>query len=105
MLHSDPKLTDLKLPKEKEDGPPRKRFSRSAVQTGVVEACLKSRNLCPECGARVPPFSRSKDHRVRVEDGGLGTADNLNFTHPYCNSGYKEKKLALQARAGAAVIE
>lgn len=100
ILHKDEKLADLELPEPKQDDTPRKRFSRSAVQTGVVEDCLRTRTRCSECGARVPPFSRSKDHRTRVEDGGLGTAENLVFTHPYCNSGYKEKKISLASKAG-----
>lgn len=92
LLQSDPKLNDLKLPVIVDDGAPRRKFSRSAVAAGLVDEILKTRGRCTECGARLPPFSRSKDHIIREEDGGLGTAGNLHFTHPYCNTGYKEKR-------------
>ena len=99
LLNSDSTLIDLKLPSPEDEEIPRKRFSKSAVQAGVVEDCLNNRARCIECGARLPPFSRSKDHKLRVEDGGLGTIGNLEFTHPYCNSGYKEKKLSMEAKS------
>lgn len=67
-----------------------KRFSKAVEQAAVINATLATRERCPLCGARLPPNARSKDHRVRMEDGGLGTLQNLQFTHPYCNTGYKE---------------
>jgi hypothetical protein len=30
------------------------------------------------------------DHTVRKQDGGTDSPDNMQLTHPYCNSGYKE---------------
>jgi hypothetical protein len=35
--------------------------------------------------------SISFDHKDRKQDGGLGTPDNAQLTHHYCNGGYKEK--------------
>jgi hypothetical protein len=66
--------------------PQRKRFSPTAVRAKVIDELVRSRSRCTVCGARLPPSARSKDHATKVEQGGLGTFDNLNFTHPYCNS-------------------
>ena len=38
----------------------------------------------------------SADHAVRMEDGGLGDVDNLQWMHPFCNTGYKEHANAEQ---------
>ncbi|HUZ47417.1 MAG TPA: HNH endonuclease signature motif containing protein [Terriglobia bacterium] len=73
----------------------RKRFSKSVQVAAVVRQILKNRERCTECGARLPPGSRSKDHKTGRMEGGTGTVDNLGFTHPYCNTGYKQKRLAM----------
>ncbi len=95
-LHENPRLRSLKEPPpEPIDAPPvRKRFSKAVQSAGIVREILQNRARCTECGARLPPSSRSKDHKTPIEDGGVGTLDNLQFTHPYCNSGYKEAKRA-----------
>lgn len=88
-LQADPKLKDLKTPppaeEEEAELPIRKKFSKSVVAAKVVMETLKTRAPCTICGARLPPSYRSKDHEIKQEHGGMGTIDNLNFTHPYCN--------------------
>jgi len=96
-LKTDPQLEDLRkddLGVDTKDDPnatKRKRFSRSVKTIAVIQEVLKTRGRCNLCFARCPPEFRSSDHIIRAQDGGLGTLDNLQFTHPYCNSGYKEK--------------
>ena len=94
-LKRDPKLEELKdvtnLPKYDTR---RKRFSKSVQEAGVIRSTLENRERCNECGARLPPACRSKDHEVRKQDSGAGTLRNLRFTHPYCNTGYKESRTA-----------
>lgn len=85
-LKETPKLAELSAPQSEDTSPAQKRFSKSVVAAAVVRDILKSRNKCNLCGARVPPFARSKDHIIPLKDGGTGTLDNLQFTHPYCNS-------------------
>lgn len=92
-FQASPHLQTLKEPTDPEpDRLVRKRFSKAVQSAGIVREILSSRAKCTECGARLPPSSRSKDHKTPIEEGGMGTLDNLQFTHPYCNSGYKEKR-------------
>lgn len=99
-LHENPRLKSLKSPEpENPDAPVRKRFSRAVQSAAIVREILQTRARCTECGARLPPSSRSKDHKMPIEEGGLGTLDNLQFTHPYCNSGYKEAKRARERKS------
>lgn len=86
------------------DGPePKKRkrksFPKSVQQAAVLRSILETRERCTECGARLAPFSRSKDHVDPKSTGGDSTLENLQFTHPYCNTGYKQKKLHLARMA------
>ncbi len=46
--------------------------------------------VCPICGGLLDPAkSVSYDHIQRVSEGGLGTAENGQMVHPYCNTGMK----------------
>lgn len=100
---------DLKIPEpssgQPEIPPKRKRktksFPKSVQQAAVLQATLNNRERCTECGARLAPFSRSKDHDLEKSRGGDSVLENLKFTHPYCNTGYKTRMLA-QAEKGAA---
>lgn len=87
-ITQEPQLKDLKRPVQEEEdaAPPRKRFSATVVRAKLIEEIVKARSRCTVCGACLPPSSRSKDHKKKIEEGGLGELDNLNFTHPFCNS-------------------
>ncbi|HYB62107.1 MAG TPA: DUF262 domain-containing protein [Methylomirabilota bacterium] len=72
----------------------KKRFSKSVQQAATVRQILENRERCPICHARLHPSARSKDHKLGAVGGGTGSIDNLQFTHPYCNTGYKQKQLS-----------
>jgi hypothetical protein len=56
-----------------------------AIATGLASA-----SKCPICrGLLYPKKSVSYDHKVRVREGGRGNIENIQMTHPYCNTGYK----------------
>jgi HNH endonuclease len=94
-LNADPQLSDLKNDSlEPSDTSSRRRFTKAVQAAAILRDTLANRQKCQECGARLPPSARSKDHIERQEDGGSGTLDNLRFTHPFCNTGYKEAKRA-----------
>ncbi len=109
-LLENPSLkTTIKIPGvavEQPDIPTkRKAFSKTVQQAKVLQTTLDKRERCPECKARLAPFSRSKDHIVPKEEGGMGTQDNLQFTHPYCNTGYKEEKRARAKKEAAKTVD
>ena len=86
-LQKDPTLSKAILSVVPVDGtePIRRRFSAVAVKTKLVDEVLNTRPRCSICGARLPPSYRSKDHIEKKENEGMGNAENLRFTHPYCN--------------------
>lgn len=65
-------------------------------QKRAIEGALK----CDECGGYLHRNAISFDHVQRKADGGMGTSDNAEMVHPYCNSGRREKRAAA-ARAAA----
>jgi hypothetical protein len=93
ILQQDERLRDLEDIVDEER--PRKRFSKQVRSAAYLKSAVESPLRCAVCRARMRP-PMSNDHRVRVEDGGLGSEDNLQFTHFYCNTGYKEKLHAIE---------
>jgi Protein of unknown function DUF262/HNH endonuclease len=99
-LKRDKSLEELKdvtnIPK---DDTKRKRFSKAVQEAAIIRSILENREKCEECGARLPPACRSKDHKQRQMDEGKGTLENLRFTHPYCNTGYKESRVTRRRKS------
>jgi hypothetical protein len=56
------------------------------VMTGLMDHCPK----CSICGGLVPFQAISIDHKLSRSDGGDSNIENLQMTHPYCNTGFKE---------------
>lgn len=65
-------------------------FSSETKNAIVIKSAIESAPKCAICHARLNPRSATIDHIRRREDGGTGSLDNGQLTHPYCNSGYKE---------------
>jgi hypothetical protein len=76
-----------------------KNFSRETKSTVFLKEALQTALRCKICGARIHVKSISFDHIERKQDGGTGTTDNAQMTHPYCNSGYKEGAIAAEKKA------
>lgn len=70
------------------------RFNDSDKAAIIIKTAL-SRDICPECGGRMTIKDRSFDHATRLTDGGKSTVANGDLLHPYCNTGYKERRLHL----------
>ncbi len=64
-------------------------FNANRKSETYISTALKSVVRCGICGGVVHVNSTSVDHIVRKRDGGLGSAENGQITHPYCNTGYK----------------
>lgn len=68
----------------------RARVSEATKAAIAIATGLASASKCPICGGLLyPKKSVSYDHKVRVRDGGRGNIENVQMTHPYCNTGYK----------------
>ena len=64
-------------------------FSTSSKSEIFIMEAYKSAPRCAICGGILHTHSISIDHITRVREGGLGTPDNGQLTHPYCNTGVK----------------
>lgn len=82
---------DWTAPAETDSG---RRFSDADKASALISEALR-RDVCPECGGRMWIKDRSFDHAERLVDGGRSTASNAALMHPYCNTGYKERRLHL----------
>lgn len=55
-----------------------------------ISVALNSALKCPICAGYLDvEKSVSYDHIERIRDGGLGSAENCQLTHPYCNQSIK----------------
>ena len=77
----------VKLPSER----------KSAV---LLKQAIDTALRCEICHARIHRNSMTIDHRQRIEDGGRGNEENVQLTHPYCNSGYKGWLYAQELKQG-----
>lgn len=66
-----------------------KNFSSKIKNALYISEALKSALKCKICGGYVPNSSISYDHIIRKDDGGKGSIENGQITHPYCNVVYK----------------
>jgi hypothetical protein len=68
---------------------PSKEFSRETKAAAFIRDALPGSPRCKICNGYLPSRINSIDHIKRKADGGLGTLDNAQLTHPYCNTTYK----------------
>ncbi|WP_418421869.1 HNH endonuclease, partial [Anaerotruncus colihominis] len=54
-----------------------------------IRQSLHKATRCAICGGYLHIHSISIDHIQRKREGGTGSADNGQLTHPYCNTGIK----------------
>jgi hypothetical protein len=66
-----------------------KRFSDGRKSNVFIINSLKSAARCAICGGLLHSNSITIDHITRKVEGGLGSVDNGQLAHPYCNSTYK----------------
>ena len=90
-IKSEKSLNAVKVATE-EDKKYGRNFTRDTKNAIYLKEALNKELTCAICGARLHFKSISHDHRIRKEDGGMGELENAQLTHPYCNSGFKEKR-------------
>jgi len=64
-------------------------FSKSTKSAAYISEAISNAPRCKICDGILHPKSISIDHKVRKEDGGDGSVNNAQLSHPYCNSTYK----------------
>jgi hypothetical protein len=65
-------------------------FSEDTKSQIYYRDAIRITSKCPICrGLLDTTKSVSYDHITPIRDGGLGTAENGQMVHPYCNSGMK----------------
>ncbi|WP_449416394.1 GmrSD restriction endonuclease domain-containing protein [Phormidium nigroviride] len=66
-----------------------KEFSRETKSAAYIREALPGCPRCKICEGYLPSGFNSIDHKIRKADGGLGTLQNAQLTHPYCNTTVK----------------
>ncbi len=66
-----------------------KDFNTNKKSAVYIRDAIEAAPKCKICGGLIHKNSISIDHIERKQDGGLGTIDNAQLSHPYCNTGYK----------------
>ena len=64
-------------------------FNKETKSEIFIKEALKNPICCKICHGLVPKNSMTIDHIIPKKDGGKGTLENAQITHPYCNSTYK----------------
>jgi hypothetical protein len=93
-LQAKPHYSYLQPTESPYEGVAPSRMSTQVKAGLVMKKLLEVAPRCSICGGFVPSQAISVDHIRRSKDGGLTTADNTQLTHPYCNTGFKEKNVA-----------
>lgn len=66
-----------------------KDFNSGRKSAVYLQEVISNANRCKICNGYIHRNSLTIDHITRKEDGGLGTVDNGQISHPYCNTTYK----------------
>lgn len=61
-------------------------FSTKTKNGIYIRESIKNLNKCQICNGYIHKNSIVFDHKKRIKDGGLGTIENGQLSHPYCNS-------------------
>lgn len=65
-------------------------FSDDVKSEVFIRSALSTALKCPICNGYIDPNkSVSYDHVVRKREGGVGSSENCQLTHPYCNQSHK----------------
>lgn len=64
-------------------------FSDDDKSAVFIKTAISSAPKCPICNGYIDNKSISYDHIVRKQDGGKGSSDNCQLTHPFCNQSIK----------------
>ncbi|WP_292291608.1 DUF262 domain-containing protein [Mesorhizobium sp.] len=89
-LTSDKAFTYLQPSESPYAGVSPTRYSAQVKSGLVMSGLLEHSPKCAICGGLVPHQAISVDHKQGRAHGGESNPENLQLTHPYCNTGFKE---------------
>jgi hypothetical protein len=90
-LQTNPKLSFLKINTEEVEKP-QKDFNTATKSDIFLKTALEKPLRCQICDCLIHKNTMTFDHVKEKKDGGLGTIDYAQLSHPYCNSTYKAYK-------------
>lgn len=68
----------------------RREFTKELKSKVFLKEALETAVVCAICGARVHRKSFTFDHIKNRREGGHGSEENAQISHPYCNSTFKD---------------
>jgi hypothetical protein len=83
------KFNYLKLDRENIQTTKKIDFKTSIKSSTFIREALETRVKCKICNARLHQNAMTVDHIERKEDGGIGSIENAQLAHPYCNTTFK----------------
>jgi hypothetical protein len=86
---AEPNFNYLKIQNKDNYETNNQKFSRETKSAAFIRDAVSGLQKCKVCGGYLHINSISIDHIKRKSDGGLGTLDNAQLTHPYCNTTIK----------------
>lgn len=89
-LITDDKFSYLKIEKGNDNQITSEDFTDNRKSKVIITKSLPHAQKCEICGGLIDPKSITIDHIEDKKDGGLGSIDNAQIAHPYCNSAYKD---------------
>lgn len=64
-------------------------FSKDTKSAAFIREAIKVAPRCSICDGLLHAKSIQIDYKMRKQDGGTGSLENAQLSHPYCNSTYK----------------
>lgn len=89
VLTTDKSFTYLQPTESPYAGVSPTRYSAQVKSGLVMTGLLEHAPRCAICKGLVPSQAISVDHKKDRSEGGESDLENLQLTHPYCNTGYK----------------
>lgn len=92
VLSADPRFSFFATPAPVRGDGNSAAFNRTVKSAAFVTELAANGVRCGICCALLHRNSIQTDHKVRKADGGDASHGNAQLSHPYCNSGYKERR-------------
>jgi hypothetical protein len=89
LIQADSEFSFIKV-SDTEQAAKSKTFNTDTKSQTFLKDALKNPVRCKICDCLIHPKALTIDHIQDKKDGGVGSPDNAQLAHPYCNSTYKD---------------